>query len=79
MIRHHDVANGDRLPRWLSSKEPTSLADATVHAIVHTDVYHAEVHYRLREVSKSHPDEASFARIELRDMKQELVTGVFPY
>lgn len=75
----NDVDNGIRLPRWLISQKPASLTDATVHAIVHTDVYHAEVHYRLREVVKAHPNEASFARVELRGVKQELATGVFPY
>lgn len=53
----NDVDNGIRLPRWLISQKPISLTDATVNAIVHTDVYHAEVHYRLREVARTHPAE----------------------
>lgn len=75
----NDVDNGIRLPRWLVSQKPASLTDATVHAIVHTDVYHTEVHYRLREVARTHPTVASFARVELRGIKQELTTGVFPF
>lgn len=75
----NDVDNGIRLPRWLISQKPISLTDATVNAIVHTDVYHAEVHYRLREVARTHPAEPPFARVELRGIKQELATGVFPY
>jgi len=75
----NDADNGVRLPRWLSSEKPGRLANATVHAIVHTDVYHVTVHYRLRQVAKIHPNEDTFARVELRGMKQELVAGVFPY
>ena len=75
----NDVDNGVRLPRWLSSPKPPSLTDATVHAIVHTDLYHTTVHYRLKQVAVVHPSEGTYARVELKGMKQELSAGVFPF
>ncbi|RUL68513.1 AHH domain-containing protein [Dyella choica] len=75
----NDVDNGVRLPRWLSSPKPASLTGATVHAIVHTDLYHTTVHYRLKQVAVVHPTENKYARVELKGMKQELSTGVFPF
>lgn len=75
----NDVDNGVRLPRWLSSPKPASLTDATVHAIVHTDLYHTTVHYRLKQVAVVHPTEDTYARVELKGMKQELSAGVFPF
>lgn len=75
----NDVDNGVRLPRWLSSEKPASLTGATVHAIVHTDLYHATVQFRLRRVANVHPNEDGPARVALRGMKQELSTGAFPF
>jgi hypothetical protein len=75
----NDVDNGVRLPRWLSSEKPVSLAGATVHSIVHTDLYHATVQFRLRRVANVHPQEGTQGRLALRGMKQELSTGTFPF
>lgn len=75
----NDVDNGVRLPRWLSSPKPAALTDAIVHSIVHTDVYHLTVYYRLKQVAAVHPAVDTHARVELRGMKQELEAGVFPY
>lgn len=73
----NDADNGVRLPRWLSSPKPTSLLDATVHSILHTDTYFTAVQIRLRRALKQNSSE--IGRIALRTIKSQLVMGVFPW
>jgi hypothetical protein len=49
---------------------------ASKHAVIHTDLYHLNVLARLMPVPANNPQNG---RLALRQIKQELVDGVFPY
>ena len=63
-------ANGVYLPSNLRSANPTG---ATVHSVVHTTRYYAQVERRLKLVG-----EAGVAN-ELNRIREELQNGTFPY
>lgn len=71
----NDVDNGVFLPAYKNTAV-SSLPNATKHVIVHTDTYHLNVRARLRVVPS---DDHAEGRLALRQIKKELVDGVFPY
>jgi hypothetical protein len=71
----NDVDNGVFLPAYKDTIV-SSLPKASKHVLVHTDRYHVNVLARLTLApSDSSPD----GRLALRQIKQELIDGVFPY
>lgn len=71
----NDVDNGVYLPRFKNVPVP-SLPNATLHGPIHTARYHLSVFARLRVLPKG---EALPTRDALRDMKDDMVAGVFPF
>jgi hypothetical protein len=71
----NDVDNGVYLPAHRKSTV-ASLPNASKHAVIHTDLYHLNVLARLMPVPGNSPQNGRPAR---RQIKQELVDGVFPY
>ena len=53
-----------------------SLPHAAKHAVIHTDLYHLNVLARLMPVPGDSPKNG---RLALRQIKQELIDGIFPY
>jgi hypothetical protein len=53
-----------------------SLPNASLHGPIHTARYHLSVFARLRVLPKG---EALPTREALRDMKDDMVAGVFPF
>jgi A nuclease family of the HNH/ENDO VII superfamily with conserved AHH len=71
----NDVDNGVYLPRFKNVPVP-SLPNASLHGPIHTARYHLSVFARLRALPKG---EAPPTRVALRDMKDDMVAGVFPF
>ncbi|XRD86289.1 AHH domain-containing protein [Dyella acidisoli] len=72
-----DVDNGVFLPRNKKvAVIDRRLKSATRHSVVHTAVYHLAVFNELRQAS---PSDSDAGRGKLRDIKQDLVFGTFPY
>ncbi len=71
----NDVDNGVYLPRFKNVAVP-SLPNATLHGSIHTTRYHLAVFARLRAAPHG---EQPPTREALRDMKDDMVAGVFPY
>ena len=71
----NDVDNGVYLPRFKNVPVPT-LPNATLHGSIHTTRYHLAVFARLRVLPLG---EQQPTREALRDMKDDMVAGVFPY
>jgi len=71
----NDVDNGVYLPRFRNVAVP-SLPNATVHPIIHTARYHLAVYARFLGLPKGEPEPT---RLALRDMRDEMVAGVFPF
>ena len=71
----NDVDNGVYLPAHKKSMV-VSLSNASKHAVIHTDLYHLNVLVRLMPVPDSSPQ---VGRLALRQIKQELINGVFPF
>lgn len=71
----NDVDNGVYLPAYKSSMV-ASLPSASKHALIHTDLYHVNVLARLMPVPNNNPQNG---RLALRQIKQELTNGVFPF
>ena len=71
----NDVDNGVYLPAHKDSMV-ASLSKASKHAVIHTDLYHVNVLARLMPVPGSSPQDG---RLALRQIKQELINGVFPF
>ncbi|HTV87030.1 MAG TPA: AHH domain-containing protein [Dyella sp.] len=71
----NDVDNGVYLPAFENSTV-SSLPRAVKHAVVHTDVYHVNVFARFVMIPN---DGTARGRVALRQIKQELIDGVFPY
>ena len=63
------------LPRFKNVLVP-SLPNASLHGPIHTARYHLSVFARLRVLPKG---EALPTREALRDMKDDMVAGVFPF
>ena len=74
-IAINDVDNGVYLPRFRNVAVP-SLPNATVHPIIHTARYHLAVFARFLGLAKG---EAEPTREALRDMRDDMVAGVFPF
>jgi hypothetical protein len=74
-IAINDVDNGVYLPRFRNVAVP-SLPNATVHPIIHTARYHLAVYARFLGLPKGEPEPT---RLALRDMRDEMVAGVFPF
>ncbi|WP_338845619.1 AHH domain-containing protein [Massilia sp. W12] len=74
-IAINDADNGVYLPRFASSAVP-SLPQALVHQTLHTGVYYLEVNLRLGRI-RNQP--AQDGRLTLRKIKQEILSGIFPY
>lgn len=70
----NDVDNGVYLPKRAGAM-PAS-PNATAHEGIHTARYHLAVFARLLSVDD---DQAAPARAELRDMRDDMIAGVFPY
>jgi hypothetical protein len=71
----NDVDNGVYLPRFESVPVP-GLPNATLHGPIHTTRYHLAVFARLRMLPHG---EQLPTREALRDMKDDMIAGVFPY
>jgi len=71
----NDVDNGVHLPAHRKSTV-ASLPHAAKHAVIHTDLYHLNVLARLMPVPGDSPKNG---RLALRQIKQELIDGIFPY
>jgi len=71
----NDVDNGVYLPAYKNSMV-ASLSGASKHATIHTDLYHVNVLARLMPVPGNSPHDG---RLALRQIKQELINGVFPF
>jgi hypothetical protein len=71
----NDVDNGVYLPRF-KNVPVQSLPNASLHGPIHTARYHLSVFARLRVLPKG---EALPTREALRDMKDDMVAGVFPF
>ena len=71
----NDVDNGVYLPAYRETTV-SSLANAVKHAVVHTDLYHVNVLARLMAAPTDSPPDG---RLALRQVKKELIDGVFPY
>lgn len=71
----NDVDNGVYLPAYKNSTV-ASLPSASKHAAIHTDLYHVNVLARLMPVPSNSPHDG---RLTLRQIKQELISGVFPF
>ncbi|RUL68515.1 AHH domain-containing protein [Dyella choica] len=71
----NDVDNGVYLPAYEDSTV-SSLPHAVKHAVIHTDAYHVNVFARFIMIPNDSP---STGRVALRQVKQELIDGVFPY
>lgn len=71
----NDVDNGVYLPAHKNAMV-ASLPDASKHAVIHTDIYHLNVLARLMPVPSNSPQNG---RMALRQIKQELINGVFPF
>jgi len=73
IVNLNDIRNGVPLPKNLKVKPPRGFARATVHSIVHTRAYYAEVERRLQMV-------APRQRIRvLQQIAGKLRIGKFPY
>lgn len=71
----NDIDNGVYLPAYRNSIV-SSLPHAVKHVVVHTDDYHVNVLARFVMIPNDSP---STGRSALRQIKQELIDGVFPY
>lgn len=71
----NDADNGVYLPRFKNVPVP-SMPDAPIHGPIHTDRYHGAVALRL---IFEEPQEAEACRGILRDIKEELIDGSFPW
>jgi len=71
----NDTDNGVYLPAYKASLV-ASLPNASKHSTIHTDRYHVNVLARLMPVPPGSPQTG---RSALRQIKQELVDGVFPF
>jgi hypothetical protein len=71
----NDVDNGVYLPAFKKSSV-SSLPTAVKHAVVHTDDYYVNVFARFMMIPN---DGTGMGRAALRQIKQELIDGVFPY
>lgn len=71
----NDVDNGVYLPAFKNSAV-SSLPNAVKHVVVHTDEYHVNVLARFVMIPN---DSTARGRVALRQIKQELIDGVFPY
>lgn len=74
-IAINDSDNGVYLPRYTSSIVP-SMPNAIPHDRLHTTSYYLEVNLRLFAVRKQ---AVSIGRLALQTIKQELISGSFPY
>lgn len=70
----NDADNGVYLPKRAGAMPDSP--NATVHGGIHTTRYHLAVFARLLSVDDAQPAQA---RMELRDMRDDIVAGVFPY
>ncbi|MEO8998607.1 MAG: AHH domain-containing protein [Rhodanobacter sp.] len=70
----NDADNGVYLPKRVGSM-PNS-PDATAHEGIHTARYHLTVFARLLSIDD---DQVAPARAELRDMRDDMLAGIFPY
>lgn len=71
----NDVDNGVYLPAFKNSIVP-SLPNAVKHDSLHTNDYHVNVFARFVMIPNDNP---SRGRLALREIKQDLIDGVFPY
>lgn len=71
----NDVDNGVFLPAFRNSSV-TSLPSASKHAVIHTDAYYVNVLARLFPVPREAPQDG---RLALRQIKKELILGIFPF
>jgi hypothetical protein len=74
-IAINDVDNGVYLPRFRNVAVP-SMPNATLHTIIHTARYHLAVYARFLGLPKGVPGPT---RLALRDMRDDMVAGVFPF
>ncbi|WP_338848952.1 AHH domain-containing protein [Massilia sp. W12] len=74
-IAINDADNGVYLPRYLSSNVP-SLPLATAHSTIHTTIYYLAVNERLDRIQHL---PTLVGRKELRKIRQEIISGIFPY
>ena len=73
IVNLNDVRNGVALPKNLKVKPPPGFARATVHSVVHTRKYYAELERRLLAVAPGQ-------RVQvLQQAAHELRIGKFPY
>jgi hypothetical protein len=70
----NDADNGVYLPKRAGLMPGTP--DATAHSGIHTTRYHLAVFARLLVVDD---DKTTLARSALRDMRDDMIAGVFPY
>ena len=71
----NDVDNGVYLPRFKNIVVP-SMPNAPLHGPIHTARYHANVLFRL---GFAHADDGHGGRAILRDIKDDLINGSFPW
>ena len=74
-IAINDVDNGVYLPGFRHVAVPI-MPNATLHTIIHTARYHLAVYSRFLGLPKGEPDPT---RLALRDMRDDMVAGVFPF
>lgn len=71
----NDAVNGVYLPRFANTVVP-SMPDAPLHSLIHTARYHANV---LARLEFGQTEDAEGCRVILRDVKDDLVNGAFPW
>ena len=71
----NDADNGVYLPQFAGTPVP-SMPDAPLHGPIHTARYHSNVLFRL---GFGESDDREGGRAILRDIKQELTDGSFPW
>ena len=77
-IAINDADNGVYLPHDKSAKMP-GTPDAVMHEGLHTKIYHAQVYLHLREASAIDSRKTSVGRSSLKEIKNMLIQGIFPY
>jgi hypothetical protein len=77
-IAINDKDNGVHLPSYKRSRVK-SLPNATKHSVVHTAIYHTQVFLRLQQEARTNGKNTDAGRRALRNIKQKLLNGSFPY
>jgi hypothetical protein len=77
-IAINDKDNGVHLPSNKRARVK-ALPDATKHSIIHTTVYHTQVFLRLQQEARANGKDTEVGRRALRNIKQKILNGTFPY